>query len=196
MIDNIVSIINIYLLTEDKQRRRWTRHASAPGRRTIRLRLGVRFHSALQRPCAPWRRGDMALHSSIRHFSLQPGLQCLFVCLFVCWVNKTRAVKPLRRFHSWILSFTQDGPAFSTKTARRALQFQLRSALSTSWRAGSPFKINNPCWSHWTRQALHQTHPKPPNRAPWFHLKTGPDTQPYPVHTTEFLIFQNKLFPY
>ena len=37
-----------------------------------------------------------------------------FVCLFVCWVNKTRAVKPLRRFHSWILSFTQDGPAFST----------------------------------------------------------------------------------
>jgi len=85
-----------------------------------------------------------------------------FVCLFVCWVNKTRAVKPLRRFHSWILSFTQDGPAFSTKTARRALQFQLRSALSTSWRAVSPFKINNPCWSHWTRQAPHQTHPKPP----------------------------------
>ena len=28
----------------------------------------------------------------------------LFVCLF--GVNKTRAVKPLRRFHSWILSFT------------------------------------------------------------------------------------------
>ena len=53
-------------------------------------------------------------------------------CLFVCWVNKTRAVKPLRSFHSWILSFTLDGPAFSTKTARRALQFQLRSALSTS----------------------------------------------------------------
>ena len=49
-----------------------------------------------------------------------------FVCMFVCWVNKTRAVKPLRRFHSWILSFTQDGPAFSTKTTRRALQFQLR----------------------------------------------------------------------
>ena len=31
--------------------------------------------------------------------------------LFVCWVNKTRAVKPLRHFHSWRLSFTQDGPA-------------------------------------------------------------------------------------
>ena len=53
-------------------------------------------------------------------------------CLFVCWVNKTRRVKPLRRFHSWRLSFTQDGPAFITKTARRALQFQVRSALSTS----------------------------------------------------------------
>jgi len=77
----------------------------------------------------------------------------LFVCLFVCWVNKTRAVKPLRRFHSWILSFTQDGPAFSTKTARRALQFQLRSALSTSWRAGSPFKISTSYWSHQTQFA-------------------------------------------
>ena len=33
------------------------------------------------------------------------------VCMFVCLVDKTRAVKPLRRFHSWILSFTQDGPA-------------------------------------------------------------------------------------
>jgi len=30
---------------------------------------------------------------------------CVCVCLFVCWVNKTRVVKPLRRFHSWILSF-------------------------------------------------------------------------------------------
>ena len=37
-------------------------------------------------------------------------------CLFVCLVDKTRVVKPLRHFHSWILSFTQDGPAFSTKT--------------------------------------------------------------------------------
>ena len=45
---------------------------------------------------------------------------CLFF-LFVCWVNKTRAVKPLRHFHSWRLSSTQDGLAFSTKTARRAL---------------------------------------------------------------------------
>ena len=77
----------------------------------------------------------------------------VLICLFVCWVNKTRAVKPLRCFHSWTLSFTQDGPAFSTKTARRALQFQLRSALSTSWRSGSPFKINNPYWSDQTRQA-------------------------------------------
>ena len=49
----------------------------------------------------------------------------LFVCL-VCLVNKTRTVKPLRRFHSWRLSFTQDGLAFSTKTARRTLQVQLR----------------------------------------------------------------------
>ena len=48
----------------------------------------------------------------------------LFVCLFV-WLNKTRTVKPLRRFHSWSLSFTQDGLAFSTKTARRVLQVQL-----------------------------------------------------------------------
>ena len=55
----------------------------------------------------------------------------LLACLFV-WLNKTRTVKPLRRFHSWILSFTQDSPAFSTKTTRRALQFQPRSALSTS----------------------------------------------------------------
>ena len=31
-------------------------------------------------------------------------LKTFFVCLFV-WVNKTRAVKPLKRFHSWILSF-------------------------------------------------------------------------------------------
>ena len=46
----------------------------------------------------------------------------LFVCLFVCLVDKTRAVKPLGRFHSRILSFTQDDPAFSTKTAQRALQ--------------------------------------------------------------------------
>ena len=45
----------------------------------------------------------------------------LFVCLFV-WLNKTRTVKPLRRFHSWSSIFTQDGLAFSTKTARRVLQ--------------------------------------------------------------------------
>ena len=100
-----------------------------------------------------------------------------FVCLFV-WVDKTRAVKPLRRFHSWTLSFTQDGPAlfvclfvwinpenlyfvpcvwmevitpgngctrnqaqklsftqdglaFSTKTARRTLQDHVRDTKST-----------------------------------------------------------------
>ena len=38
------------------------------------------------------------------------------VCLFV-WLNKTPTVKPLRRFHSWRLSFNQDGFAFSTKTS-------------------------------------------------------------------------------
>ena len=43
-------------------------------------------------------------------------------CLFVCFVDKTRTVKPLGCFHSRILSFTQDDPAFSTKTAQRALQ--------------------------------------------------------------------------
>ena len=48
----------------------------------------------------------------------------LFVC-FVVWLNKTRTVKPLRRFHSWSSIFTQDGLAFSTKTARRVLQVQL-----------------------------------------------------------------------
>ena len=45
-----------------------------------------------------------------------------FVCLFVCFIDKTQTVKPLGRFHSRILSFTQDGPAFSTKTTQRALQ--------------------------------------------------------------------------
>ena len=40
---------------------------------------------------------------------------CVRVCvsLFVCWVNKTRAVNLPRRFHSWRLIFTQDGPVFS-----------------------------------------------------------------------------------
>ena len=47
------------------------------------------------------------------------------ICVFV-WLNKTRTVKPLRRFHSWCLSFTQDGLAFSTKNAQKALQVQLR----------------------------------------------------------------------
>jgi len=46
----------------------------------------------------------------------------LFVCLFV-WLNKTRTVKPLRRFHAWSSIFTQDGLAFSTKTARRVFLF-------------------------------------------------------------------------
>ena len=56
-------------------------------------------------------------------------------CLFVCFIDKTRAKKPLGRSHSRILSFTQDGPAVSTKTAQRALQVQLRSAIYTltSW---------------------------------------------------------------
>ena len=65
--------------------------------------------------------------------SLNVSVRCSligWICLFV-WLNKTRTVKPLRRFHSWRLSFTQDGLAFSTKTTRRALQFQPRSSLST-----------------------------------------------------------------
>ena len=45
--------------------------------------------------------------------------------LFV-WLNKPRTVKPLGSFHSWRLSFTQYSLAFSTKTARRTLQVQLR----------------------------------------------------------------------
>ena len=52
----------------------------------------------------------------------------LFVCLFV-WLNNTRTVNPLGRFHSWCLSFTQDGLAFSTTTARRTLQVQLMWAF-------------------------------------------------------------------
>ena len=54
---------------------------------------------------------------------------CLFVCLFV-WLNKTRTVKPLRRFHSWSSIFTQDGLAFSTKTARRVCLFVCLSTPS------------------------------------------------------------------
>ena len=54
---------------------------------------------------------------------------CLFVCLFV-WLNKTRTVKPLRRFHSWSSIFTQDGLAFSTKTARRVCLFVFSLLLS------------------------------------------------------------------
>ena len=53
----------------------------------------------------------------------------LFVCLFV-WLNKTRTVKPLRRFHSWSSIFTQDGLAFSTKTARRVCLFVCLSTPS------------------------------------------------------------------
>jgi len=61
---------------------------------------------------------------NFRSTSSENSPDFLFVCLFV-WLNKTRTVKPLRRFHSWSLSFTQDGLAFSTKTARRVLQVQL-----------------------------------------------------------------------
>ena len=46
-------------------------------------------------------------------------LVCLYACLFVCFIDKTRAVKPLGRSHLRILSFTQDGPAVSTITAQR-----------------------------------------------------------------------------
>jgi len=52
-----------------------------------------------------------------------------FVCLFV-WLNKTRTVKALRRFHSWSSIFTQDGLAFSTKTARRVYLFVCLSTPS------------------------------------------------------------------
>ena len=86
--------------------------------------------------CAYIRSRKYRVPSFFLSLSLSLPLAPLPVCLFVWWVNKPRAVKPLRRFHSRRLSFTQDGPAFSTKTARRALQFQLRSALSKSWRAG------------------------------------------------------------
>ena len=99
---------------------------------------------------------------------------CLFVCLIVC-LYKPRTVTPQRLFHSWRLSFTQDGLAFSTKTAQRALQGQLRYALSTSWRTGSAFKVSNPCWPHWIMQARRKTHPNPPNKTPWRHI--APDTQ-------------------
>ena len=64
----------------------------------------------------------------------------------VLLLNKTRTVKLLR--HSWRLSFTQDGLGFSTKTARRTLQVQLREALSISWRAGSAFKVSKPGRPH------------------------------------------------
>ena len=57
----------------------------------------------------------MAWESDITASTLRGILE---ICLFACSVNKPRAVKPLGRFHSWILSFTQDSPAFSTKTAR------------------------------------------------------------------------------
>ena len=82
--------------------------------------------------CAYIRSRKYRVPSFFLSLSLSLPLAPLPVCLFVWWVNKPRAVKPLRRFHSRRLSFTQDGPAFSTKTARRALQFQLRSALSKS----------------------------------------------------------------
>ena len=64
------------------------------------------------------------------------GLALSVASFFVCLVDKPQAVKPLRRFHSWILSFSQDCPTFSTKTAQRALQFQLRSALKGCLDAG------------------------------------------------------------
>jgi hypothetical protein len=55
----------------------------------------------------------------------QPSTRTLFtqvklVCLFVI-LNTTQTVEPQKRFHSWRLSFTPDGLAFSTKTARKPL---------------------------------------------------------------------------
>ena len=40
------------------------------------------------------------------------------ICFLFVWMNKTRIVKPLGRFHPWRVA-TQDGPAFSTKIAQR-----------------------------------------------------------------------------
>ena len=48
---------------------------------------------------------------------LSPTVAKGFVCLFVC-LNKTRIVKPQGRFHPWVMA-THDGPACSTRTARR-----------------------------------------------------------------------------
>ena len=76
------------------------------------------------------------------------GTVCHSVVITHVWLNKTWTVEPLGGFHSWRLSFIQDGLAFSTKTARRTLQVQLRLALSTRWRAGLAFKINKSCWPH------------------------------------------------
>ena len=70
-----------------------------------------------------------------------------FVFLFV-WLNKTRIVNPQERFHPWRLA-TQDGPAFSKKTARRHSKSNY-GKQSTSWRAGSPHRIT---------QAQHKTYP-------------------------------------
>jgi len=56
------------------------------------------------------------------------------ICLFVCFINKTRAVKPLGRSHSRILSFTQDGPAVSTAIYKLTswLGFQDQQSMLTS----------------------------------------------------------------
>ena len=66
---------------------------------------------------------------NFRSNSSENSPDSLFVCLFV-WLNKTRTVKPLRRFHSWSSIFTQDGLAFSTKTARRVCLFVCLSTPS------------------------------------------------------------------
>jgi len=52
----------------------------------------------------------------------------LFVFRLFFWLNKTWTVKPLRRFHSWSLSFTKDGLAFSTRKCAAGKIFKKRNA--------------------------------------------------------------------
>ena len=65
---------------------------------------------------------EISFYSDIRSHTLTLVFVCFkfrLVCLFV-WLDKTRIVKPLGRFHPWRLATQdQDGPALSTKTARR-----------------------------------------------------------------------------
>ena len=77
------------------------------------------------------------------HFTRSGKLVCLFVCLFV-WVKPENlyfapcvwreVITPgngCTRNQAQKLSFTQDGLAFSTKTARRTLQDHVRDTKNT-----------------------------------------------------------------